>query len=332
MKILVTGASGNLGSAVLREVTAGGDHQITALARRAPKVPESKDASVRWRATDVARDRLEPIVEGHDAVVHLAWKFQPTHGPAETWETNVVGTRRVLDAARRAGIETVVCASSVAAYSPAAHDDDVGEDWATEGASSAAYCREKAYNERALDAFELAHPEIRVVRLRPAFVFQRSAASEQRRIFGGALARPTLLDRRLLPVLPLPRGLRLQAVHAEDVGRAVRASLERPVRGAFNLAGEGVLRREELGAIVGARTVEVAPAPLRHLMNAGWHLRALPVPGSLLTALMQVPVMSTARATADLGWQPRHSGADAIEAFLSGVAMRGGSGLPPLHR
>ena len=48
-----------------------------------------------------------------------------------------------------------------------------------------AYGREKAYLERYLDAYELRHPGIRVVRMRTSLIFKRSSASEQRRIFAG---------------------------------------------------------------------------------------------------------------------------------------------------
>ncbi|HWJ10206.1 MAG TPA: NAD-dependent epimerase/dehydratase family protein [Nocardioides sp.] len=332
MRIVVTGASGNIGSACLRALTADGRHQVTGVARRRPDVPRpSPLASVTWHAADVSTDDLDSVVAGADAVVHLAWKFQPTRRPTQTWATNVIGTRRVLEAVRRRGVPVVVCASSVAAYSPVDHDDPVDEGWATDGASEAAYCREKAYDERVLDAFEASSPATRVVRLRPAFVFQRSAASEQRRIFGGALLRPRMLDRRLVPVLPVPRGLRMQAVHAGDVARAVVAAVERPVSGPFNLAADGVLRRHELGQLMDAPTVELPAGMLRGAADLGWHARLVPVPGSLLSAFLSVPLLRTERARDELGWVARHTASEAVAEMLEGAAMSAGSGMPPLH-
>ena len=330
MRVVVTGASGNIGSATLRALGADGRHDVVALARRRPDVPDEETRSVTWVAADVGHDDLDPVLAGADAVVHLAWKFQPTHRPQETWRTNVVGTRRLLASVRRQQVPALVCASSVAAYSPVDHDRPVDESWATDGSSSAAYCREKAYNERVLDAFE-ATGDTRVVRVRPAFVFQRSAASEQRRIFGGALLRPRLLDRRLVPVLPVPAGLRMQALHAGDVGRALAAAVERPVRGAFNLAADGVLRRRELGALLDAPTVEIPPALLRGAVDTAWHAHVAPVPGSLLSALLAVPLLDSARARAELDWQPRHTAEEAVAAMLEGAAHRAGSRMPPLH-
>lgn len=332
MRVVVTGGSGNIGSAVLRALTEDGRHHVVGIARRRPTVPMGADPSaVSWHTADVGRDPLDPFLTGADAIVHLAWMFQPTHRPQVTWQANAVGTRNVLDAAARQGVPKFVCASSVAAYSPVDHDEPVDEGWETDGASPAAYCREKAYVERALDVFEANAPDTHVVRIRPAFVFQRSAASEQRRIFGGALLRPGLLRPGRLPLVPVPAGLRMQAVHAGDIARAVVAAVERPVRGPFNLAAADVLRRRELGEILEARTVDVPPALVRGALTAGWHARLAPVPGSLAAALLSVPVLATDRARTELGWEPRHSAADAVRAMLEGAAMRAGSQMPPLH-
>ena len=62
----------------------------------------------------------------------------------------------------------------------------------------------------------------------------------------------------MLPVLPLPPGLALQAVHADDVGEAYRLAVTSPdARGAYNVAADPVLDARELGRLLGARTVTV---------------------------------------------------------------------------
>lgn len=60
------------------------------------------------------------------------------------------------------------------------------------------------------DALEARRPELRVVRLRPCFVFQRPAASEQARIFAGPLLPRMLVRPGRLPVVTVPRSLRFQ--------------------------------------------------------------------------------------------------------------------------
>ncbi|MFD1824863.1 MULTISPECIES: NAD-dependent epimerase/dehydratase family protein [Mumia] len=330
MRIVVTGASGNVGSAVVRELTRR-RHALTGVARRSPERSRGTALDgVDWHAADVAHEPLDPVLVDTDALVHLAWMFQPTHDPDTTWRANAVGTRKVLEAASRTGIGVVVCASSVAAYSPARGDDPVDESWPTDGPSPAAYCREKAYVERVLDVFEATHPEVRVVRIRPAFVFQRSAASEQRRIFGAPALRPWMLDRRLLPLLPIPSGLRLQTVHADDLARVYAEAVERPVRGAFNVAADGLLRREELGEVFGAHTFTAPRRIARAALEGAWRARLAGAPGDLFDALLRVPVLGTARAKTELGWQPRHDAAEALGEMLAGAREGAGGPTPPL--
>ncbi|PPJ22048.1 hypothetical protein C5E45_13145 [Nocardia nova] len=93
------------------------------------RLPRQPDDGVRWARADIRCDDLLTEFRGADVVVHLAWLFQPTHWPLQTWRANVQGTERVLRAVAQAGVPSLIYASSVGAYSPAHHDDPVGEDW-----------------------------------------------------------------------------------------------------------------------------------------------------------------------------------------------------------
>jgi UDP-glucose 4-epimerase len=333
MKVVIVGASGNIGSALVRELASSDrtGHGIVGVARRIPEVtPQTGErASVRWESADIATSDLDPIVAGADVVVHLAWLFQPSHDPDLTWATNAVGTQRLLDAVVRHGVSAVIVNSSIAAYSPS-DGPPVDESWPTDGPSSASYAREKAYVERLLDIFELEHPDIRVVRMRPAFVFQRSAATSQRRLFAGPLLPGRLLDPRLIPIIPVPRGLQMQAVHAADLARALATAVERPVKGAFNITADDILDRDALAEVFSATALDVPPGLVRHTLGVAWRLHLVPAPGNLFDALMRLPVMSADRAKAELDWTPQHSGREALEAFLEGARHGAGSTMPPL--
>ena len=225
------------------------------------------------------------VMSGADAVVHLAWQFHPTRRPVETWRANVIGTERVLDAAVAAGIGAVVVASSIGTYSPGG-DYRVDEDWPTDAIPTAAYGTQKSYVERMLDAFELRHPAIRVVRIRPAFVFKRESSPEQRRIFAGPLLPGWLLAHGRLPLIPLPTGLRLQVVHSDDVAAAFAAAVELQVTGAFNIAAEPVLHAADVGELLGARPVELAPRLVRAALAAAFHLRLAPAEPGLVRPVL----------------------------------------------
>src|SRR3954454_22808379 len=142
-------------------------------------------------------------------------------------------------------------------YSPGPEHERVDETWPRNGVRTSLYGGRKAEAEWRLDAVEAANPELRVVRIRPGLVFQRSAASGIRRLFAGPLLPPPLLRPGLLRVVPDVPGLRVQAVHADDVARAYFETVVRDVRGAFNVAAEPVLDAPVLADELRARTVRV---------------------------------------------------------------------------
>src|SRR4051794_6539171 len=200
MRVVVIGASGNVGSSVLRSLQ-GEDRvrEVVGIARRLPSMQLPK---VRWAQADIAHDDLRPHLQGADCVVHLAWLIQPSRDERLTHMVNVEGSARVFEAAADAGVPAIVYASSVGAYSPGPKDRAVDESWPTHGIASSFYSRHKAAVERILDSFEAAHPGVRVVRLRPGLIFQREAASEIRRYFVGPFLPDPLLRRGLIPIVP----------------------------------------------------------------------------------------------------------------------------------
>jgi UDP-glucose 4-epimerase len=333
MRIVVFGATGNIGTATVERLL--DDRDVTELVGVARRPPVTLDATspggqpVRWEQADIRSDDLVELVEGADAVVHLAWMFQPSRRPEVTWEANAVGTSRLLEATRLAAVPRVVVVSSVAAYSPRRDVEPVDESWPTHGASSATYAREKAYVERLLDSQPDRGP--RITRIRPAFVFQERAASEQRRIFGGPWIPQQLIRPALIPAMPVPGDLMLQAVHASDVADGILRVIRTGADGAFNLCADGILGPEELAGLLDARRLPVPAVLLRGALALGWHGRLLPAEPRLLDALLKVPMMSNQRAKDELGWSPARRVDQVLEEFLRGLRAKAGHGTEPLQ-
>jgi nucleoside-diphosphate-sugar epimerase len=328
MRVVVVGATGNAGTALLRALaTEDAVEAVVGVARRRPDWSAPKTA---WRTADVARDDLEPLMRGADAVVHLAWLIQPSRDERVLHAVNVEGSARVFDAAARAGVGAIVYASSIGAYAPGPKDPPVDESWPTDGVARSFYGRHKAAVERQLDGFKAEHPDIRVVRLRPGLKFQRSAASEIRRLFVGPLLPGPLVRRGLIPVVPTHPRLRVQAQHTDDAADAYRRALVTDVRGAFNIAAEPVLDGEVVARLLGARTVPVSARALRGLAAGAWRARLQPTEPGWVDLALAVPLMDTTRARRELGWTPRHSATEAFMELFDGLHDQAGGPTPPL--
>ncbi len=186
----VTGASGYVGSRVARRL-AGAGWQIRALARTPAQGCDW--AQVRF----VLGEEVQPAaLAGVDALVHVAYDFAPTRW-REIWAVNVEGSRRLLAAARTAGVQRIVVMSTTAAFP----------------GSSSRYGRAKL-------EIELAALEAGAAAIRPGLVWGPQGAA----MFGAlqrALAR--------LPVVPqpVPPGLVLNLVHEDDLAALVQGLLER---------------------------------------------------------------------------------------------------------
>lgn len=329
MRIVVTGATGNVGTALRRALDA--DDRVDEIVGVARRLPSHTPAKTTWRQADVATDDLAPVVAGADAVVHLAWLIQPSRDEATARRVNVDGSRRVFEAAAAAGVGTLVHASSVGAYSPGPKDRAVDESWPTDGIETSFYSRHKRDAERALDAVEREHPQMRVVRLRPGLIFQAEAAQEIRRYFAGPLLPSPLVRPGLVRVIPRMRRLVFQAVHADDVAQAYRLAVLHPTaRGAFNVAADPVLDPDVLARAFGAVQVPASPRVLRALADWTFKARLQPTPPGWLDLALGVPVMDVARARDELGWAAAHSAPDALRELLDAMAHRRGGPTPPL--
>ncbi len=336
MRIVIVGASGNVGTAVLRLLRARHTPpEVVAVSRRTP-APQPPYDLAHWHRIDVSMpgvsDRLTPVFTGADAVLNLAWGFQPTRDPAQLERVGVGGLTAVVEAVARAGVGQLVHMSSVGAYQRAEPGRRVDESWPTDGVPSSVYSRHKAAAERVLDEFAAGRPGGSgvITRFRPGIVVQRAA--------GSALLRygvPGYLPARMitaLPLLPLDRSFTVPLVHADDLAAAVVASIEQRVSGAFNIAAEPPITRDELAAALGAQPVQLPAAALRAMVAASWRARLQRIDAGWIDLAFAVPLLDTGRARTLLDWEPKIDAVTALAEAVAGMRDAASTASPVLRR
>src|SRR3954464_10513625 len=97
MKVVVTGATGNVGTSTVRALGESPQiDEIVGLARREPTWAPPKTS---WLEANILTADLEQIFADADAVIHLAWAIQPSRDAVTLARINIEGSRRVFEAA-----------------------------------------------------------------------------------------------------------------------------------------------------------------------------------------------------------------------------------------
>lgn len=329
MKVVITGATGNVGTSLIAAlVDEPAVTEIVGLARRKPNLRFEK---TRFAEADVARDDLRTHFEGAAAVVHLAWLIQPSRDQRLLHAVNVQGSQRVFEATVAAGVPSLVHGSSVGVYSAGPKDRVVDETWSTEGIATSLYSRQKSIVERQLDDLQQENPRLRVVRMRPALIFKKDAASEIYKSFLGRLVPSRLFGRGHIPFVPDIPELRFQAVHSLDVGQAYRTAVVSEATGAFNLAADPVIDADALARVFDARKLKMKGRTLRRIVDLTYALRLQPTNPGWIDMVLQLPIMDVTRARHVLGWSPRMTSTEVLAELLEGIREHAGMPTAPLQ-
>jgi uncharacterized protein YbjT (DUF2867 family) len=280
--ILLTGATGVVGTELLGQLIAGG-HEVRALVREPRRLGPLR-VSVQLALVDLADPHgLRHALRGCDTVIHLAAAIRD-QPPRRVEEINGLGTLRLLRAAERAGTERFLFFSALGASE----------------LQRTRFFRSKALAERAVLDAEL-----------DGTVFAPSIIYDPHDAFIRLLRRLALL-----PVIPISGAgeALFQPISARDVARCVIGRLERRADGPrFELAGPQVLSYDDIVRIVAESSGRRRPlvhVPLPFVRTGLIWLRRVVGESAFATweeaELMEIP-MTTPRGTADaemLGVKP----------------------------
>jgi UDP-glucose 4-epimerase len=231
MDILITGATGKVGSRLAIRLKDGG-HTVRALVRDPARADALDAAGITLAHGDLLQpDTLAAAVRGVDAVVHCAAFFRGAT-PEQAHAVNDAGTRRLAEAARAAGVARFVFTSTGLCYGPTGGRPAVEDDAPAPGN---AYPLSKLAAERMLLATD--GLDVRILRL--PFVYGDG-------------------DPHIAEVVPLMRGfpprMRMSIGHHADIAQAVARVLEAPspAHRLYNVADDDAPDLTTLVASVGA--------------------------------------------------------------------------------
>jgi dihydroflavonol-4-reductase len=267
--VLLTGASGFVGSAVARRLRAAG-FSVRALVRPTSPLAHLSDLDLEFATGDLRDpEAVRRAVAGARFLFHVAADYRLwARDPDELTQTNVAGTRLLMEEAMRAGVERVVYTSSVATL--AARADGVSADETmplTEDRAIGVYKRSKVAAERAVEGL--------IAQGLPAVIVNPSTPIGPRDV------KPTPTGRIIVEAasgrMPAFVDTGLNMVHVDDVAEGHFLAFERGRIGErYVLGGQNASLAEILATVaetVGRRPPRIriprqALVPLAHVSEA----------------------------------------------------------------
>ena len=331
-RILITGATGFLGSAVAR-VFAGAGYRLRLMVRAGSSDENLAGLDAETVVADLSRpDSLAAAVEGCDGLVHVAADYRlfvPDPGPM--YRANVDGTAALMRAARKAGVRRIVYTSSVAVLGHRADGAPADETTPSRLEDMVGHYKRSKF---------LAEAEVRRQvggEGLPAVVVNPSAPVGPRDV------RPTPTGRMVLDAargrMPAYLDTGLNIVHVDDAAAGHLAAYrngrvgERYILGGDNLPLREILA--QIARLVGRRPplFRLVPGPLVPLAWAAetWARATGTRPfftRDELAMARHTMYFDSARAERELGYAHR----PAIEAFIDAIQWFGehrGLSLPP---
>jgi len=314
MRYVITGGSGYIGSRLTELLVERDDtERIVDLDVRPPAVPWPKTEYVRGDVRDRAAMRELLEREAPDALLHLAFIFNPIHNEALMYDVDVNGTQAVLEAASEARVEQVLVTSSVAAYG--AFPDNpvpIAEDHPVRGQPDFPYARDKAESDRVSQLWAAAHPDRVMTIVRPAFVFGPNVDN--------FLSRP-FTDSPFIPVLDGVE-VDLQFVHENDLVAAITGLIDAREGGAFNVAADGRVTWREAAELIGKKVREMKFRTAYRMYALAWRLHAprVEAPAGSLHFIRHPWVVSNEKLKAAIEWEAKY---DSREVFVETMRAKG---------
>jgi UDP-glucose 4-epimerase len=295
-KLLITGVAGGLGRIVARLAA---DTWDVCGVDRAEMVPLDDGGRVRTYTVDLLKRKFEDVLrhERPKAVIHLAFVRHFRSSVERRHEVNVLGTKHLLDYCLNHGVRQLAVLSSAYVYGAFADNPSyVDEDAPLNVSRNYPEVRDLAEVDALCSGFLWQHPEVRTTILRPVNTLGATLHN--------AIA--TYLRLRHVPML-MGFDPMLQFLHEEDLARALLLTVERQLRGVYNVAGPGAVPLHVAIREIGGHPVAVPESIARPLVQRMFSLGLSPFPPGAIDFIKYPCTVSDRRLRAATGFEPRWS-------------------------
>lgn len=293
--VLVTGAAGSLAQRVISRLH-GRYHVVAVDFRR--KV--DTDAGIPSYKVEIHKRGFEDIFREHriDAVLHLGRIFAHESDRSRRYNANVLGTKKLLELARKYGTSQVVIHSTYMVYGASPYNPALLDEDAPLKASEVTHDLVDSVEVESLATIHLwKHPELNITVLRPCNVL-------------GPGVRNTLsllLSRRLVPVL-VGFAPMMQFLHVDDMAEALVLAFEKNRPGIYNVAPEDYVAYPVAVRECGCRGLPIPSIPpaLPRLWSRALNWNAFFPP--YMVNFFKYPVIIDGRLFREtFDWRPRRS-------------------------
>ncbi|MDD5222902.1 MAG: SDR family oxidoreductase [bacterium] len=313
--IAITGTRSFIGSNLLQRLQQEGRHQLVALDLEKPDFLKPATRFYKLDLTSTTADvTLSEILEREkcDTFIHLAFLSSPTHKSSYAHELESVGTMYVFHACAKNKVKKIIVSSTTMVYGALPINPNfLVEESPLRGNREFRPIRDRIEVEEHAQNFQKKHPETTVTVLRPCTIL-------------GPTIRNFITTYLSLPVITTLLGYDplVQFVHEEDALDAYRLAVERDCRGVFNIVGRGVLPLSTIVKLSGKVKAPILHAFAYPMVEGLWLAQVGIAPAAYLDYIRYLWVADGSKARKELGFFPKYSTKESLEAFLGIQRLR----------
>jgi len=307
-RILITGASGAVGSALLSKLATSA-HKVVATDLHAPK---TLPKGIRFISLDVRGKDPDRIIaaEKPDVVIHLASIVSPTTRDF-AYHVDVMGSRHVLDACLRHGVKRLVVTSSGAAYGY--HPDNpalLTEADPLRGNVEFAYADHKRQVEEMLAKARAAHPELEQVVLRIGTILGAG------------------LENQITALFHKPRLLAIRGsespfvfIWTHDLARILVRAISAGPAGIYNVAGDGAMTISELAKALNKPVLRLPVWVMKLALAVAHPLRLSRYGPNQVRFLQYRPVLDNKALKTEFGYTPELTSSEVFDLWRKAAGL-----------